>query len=148
MCDFDPPVVPRFAFLRDEDDKGQPCAFRAQIRHLVGGLPLRLALGGDRPSFCCELRQRRSQRLVLRHVSLGDQARAGNSAISRPSAPNAVATIWPAFNPAVSYCAFGESCSRNTSGSTIVRIFMPLSSCPVIARWCNTNDPKPPIEPS
>ena len=56
------------------------------------------------------------------------QARAGNSAISRPSADSAVATMWRALSPAASYCAFGESCSRNTSGRTIGRILRPLSS--------------------
>src|SRR5205814_8093256 len=55
-------------------------------------------------------------------------ARAGNSAISRPSADSAVATMWRALSPAASYCAFGESCSRNTSGRTIGRILRPLSS--------------------
>jgi len=42
-------------------------------------------------------------------AALGDQARAGCSATSRPSAASAVATMCFAVRPAVSYCAFGES---------------------------------------
>ncbi len=59
---------------------------------------------------------------------VANYALAGNSAISRPSADSAVATMWRALSPAASYCAFGESCSRNTSGRTIGRILRPLSS--------------------
>src|SRR5215472_4876530 len=76
------------------------------------------------------------------------QARAGWLAMSRPSAASAVATMWRAASPAVSYCAFGESWSRNRSGSTIVRIFSPWSSWPLVARCCRTKLPNPPIAPS
>src|SRR4051794_9005576 len=58
-------------------------------------------------------------------------ARAGCSAVSRPRAASAVATMCLALSPATSYCAPWESCSMNTSGSTIGRIFRPWSSCPV-----------------
>src|SRR6266446_754075 len=80
--------------------------------------------------------------------SLRRQARAGCWAISRPSAAKAIATMWRALSPAWSYCACGESWSRKTSGSAIVRIFSPWSSRPFIARWCSTWLPNPPTAPS
>ena len=61
---------------------------------------------------------------LCRHLSR-NQARAGCAAISRPSADSAIATMWRALRPAWSYCACGESWSRNTSVNTIVRIFSP-----------------------
>src|SRR5439155_19907286 len=136
------------AFLRDEDDERQSRPLRAQIRHLVRGLRLRFAFCDHRLLFCGNVRLRISQRLLSCNAVCRDQAGAGSSAISRPRAASAVATIWRGLSPAVSYCPFGESCSRNRSGSTIGRILRPLSSCPVIARCCSTWLPTPPIEPS
>src|SRR3954454_2424620 len=52
---------------------------------------------------------------------------------SLPSVSNTLATIPLASRPAWPYIAFGESWSRNTSGSTIARILKPPSSMPCSA---------------
>ena len=65
---------------------------------------------------------------------------------SLPSASNTLATMPLASRPARAYIAFGESWSRNTSGSTIARIRRPPSSMPCSASVCITWEPKPPID--
>src|ERR1700744_2456053 len=67
---------------------------------------------------------------------------------SLPSVSNTLATMPLASSPARAYIAFGESWSRNTSGSTIARILRPPSTIPCSASVCITCEPKPPIEPS
>ena len=84
-------------------------AARARIGATIVRTPLiRLELGPDFPDI----------RLKLENLQ-------PINAYKLRGAANAVATMWRALSPAVSYCPFGESCSRNTSGSTIGRIFSP-----------------------
>ena len=86
MGDFDPHIVALAPLLRNEDDKRQSRAFRAQICDFVRSLPLRLAFGEYRMSFCSDYRQRPLQWLMLWHVRvlvLGPRGQFGDLAAER-----------------------------------------------------------------